>query len=145
MPPLASLVFPFDKVTIDRSLALYVGKNIKQKASVRAITPFGDALGIQIMDEGVENTEQFESGKMPALRCRDFLRCAGRGPETSRNHPATAHAVFVKERLRMLTPAGNPTAGRGFTTGTVFFPRLQQGAAITRSKLARPARQAAAR
>ena len=52
--------FPFDKIKIDRSLAVSAGKNIKQKAIVRAITALGDTLGIRIMGEGVENTEQLE-------------------------------------------------------------------------------------
>lgn len=52
--------FPFDKVKIDRSFVEDLGQAGNAHAVVRAITTLADALGMDTLAEGVEETEQLE-------------------------------------------------------------------------------------
>ena len=52
--------FPFDKVKIDRSFVEDLGRTGNAHAVVRAITTLADALGMDTLAEGVEESEQLE-------------------------------------------------------------------------------------
>jgi predicted signal transduction protein with EAL and GGDEF domain len=50
--------FPFDKIKIDRSFIQELATREDSMAIVRAVTGLGKSLGISIVAEGVETTEQ---------------------------------------------------------------------------------------
>jgi EAL domain-containing protein (putative c-di-GMP-specific phosphodiesterase class I) len=50
--------FPFDKIKIDRSFVHELATREDSMAIVRAVTGLGKSLGISIVAEGVETTEQ---------------------------------------------------------------------------------------
>jgi diguanylate cyclase (GGDEF)-like protein len=52
--------FPFDKIKIDRSFISELGQNRDCAAIVKAVAGIGQALGIAITAEGVENRAQFD-------------------------------------------------------------------------------------
>ena len=52
--------FPFDKVKIDRSFVEDLASGGNAHAVIRAITTLADALGMQTLAEGVEDTEQLD-------------------------------------------------------------------------------------
>ncbi len=53
--------FPFDTIKIDRSL---VGRNVKQRAIVRAIAMLGRELGISTLAEGIETEEALANANL---------------------------------------------------------------------------------
>ena len=50
--------FAFDKIKIDRSFTVQIGKAGKGAAIVKAVIGLGDALGLAVVAEGVETAEQ---------------------------------------------------------------------------------------
>lgn len=51
-------VFPFDKIKIDRTFVINLGRNPQSAAIIRAVIGLGHGLGIPIVAEGVETQEQ---------------------------------------------------------------------------------------
>ena len=52
--------FPFDKIKLDRSFMVEVGRDDQAKAIVRAILALGKSLSIPVLAEGVETVEQMD-------------------------------------------------------------------------------------
>jgi diguanylate cyclase (GGDEF)-like protein len=50
--------FPFDKIKIDRAFVVNLGRNPQSAAIIRAVIDLGHGLGMSIIAEGVETTEQ---------------------------------------------------------------------------------------
>jgi diguanylate cyclase (GGDEF)-like protein/PAS domain S-box-containing protein len=50
--------FPFDKIKIDRTFVMNLGRNPQSAAIVRAVIDLGHGLGMSIVAEGVETQEQ---------------------------------------------------------------------------------------
>ncbi len=80
--------FPFDKIKIDRTFVMNLGRNPQSAAIIRAIVGLGDGLDILIVAEGVETQEQL-----------DFLRKVNcntiQGYFTGRPGPIAQHAASV--------------------------------------------------
>ena len=80
--------FPFDKIKIDRTFVMNLGRNPQSAAIIRAIVGLGEGLDILIVAEGVETQEQL-----------DFLRqvnCSTiQGYFTGRPGPIHQYAVAV--------------------------------------------------
>jgi len=53
-------MFPFDKVKIDRSFVQDMIDNPQARAIVRSVIGLGRGLGVPVLAEGVETTEQLE-------------------------------------------------------------------------------------
>jgi diguanylate cyclase (GGDEF)-like protein len=53
--------FPFDKVKIDQSFVRDLSTDASARAVVRAITALADALGMETLAEGVEDSEQYDA------------------------------------------------------------------------------------
>ncbi|MEW6767378.1 MAG: EAL domain-containing protein [Pseudomonadota bacterium] len=52
--------FPFDKIKIDRTFVMNLGRNPQSAAIIRAIVGLGEGLNILIVAEGVETQEQLD-------------------------------------------------------------------------------------
>ncbi|WP_289014703.1 aldolase/citrate lyase family protein, partial [uncultured Methylobacterium sp.] len=52
--------FPFDKIKIDRTFVMNLGRNPQSAAIIRAIGGLGEGLNILIVAEGVETQEQLD-------------------------------------------------------------------------------------
>jgi diguanylate cyclase (GGDEF)-like protein/PAS domain S-box-containing protein len=52
--------FPFDKIKIDRTFVINLGRNPQSAAIIRAVIGLGHGLGIPIVAEGVENQDQLD-------------------------------------------------------------------------------------
>lgn len=80
--------FPFDKIKIDRTFVMNLGRNPQSAAIIRAIVGLGEGLDILIVAEGVETQEQL-----------DFLRqinCSSiQGYLTGRPGPILQYAACV--------------------------------------------------
>ena len=80
--------FPFDKIKIDRTFVMNLGRNPQSAAIIRAIVGLGEGLDILIVAEGVETQDQL-----------DFLRqvnCSTiQGYFTGRPGPIHQYAVCV--------------------------------------------------
>lgn len=50
--------FPFDKIKLDRSFVVRLGISVEATAFIRAIVTLGHSLGMQVLAEGVETSEQ---------------------------------------------------------------------------------------
>ena len=50
--------FPFDKIKIDRTFVMNLGRNPQSAAIIRAVIGLGRGLEISIIAEGVETAEQ---------------------------------------------------------------------------------------
>ena len=59
--------FPIDTVKMDRSFVHDLAHGAGDAALVRSVLELGDALGMQIIAEGIETTKQLES--LSTLRC----------------------------------------------------------------------------
>ncbi len=90
--------FPFDKIKIDQSFVRDVDTNDGSKAIVRAITQLGRALGIAVVAEGIETTEQLAGIK--AEGCAE-----GQGFLFSRPCPAEAVRETIVRINRLNPPA----------------------------------------
>ncbi len=60
--------FPFDKIKIDRTFVMNLGRNPQSAAIIRAIAGLGEGLNILIVAEGVETQEQLDF--LRQINCR---------------------------------------------------------------------------
>ncbi|MEZ5863645.1 MAG: EAL domain-containing protein [Geminicoccaceae bacterium] len=90
--------FPFDKIKIDRSFVMDLGKRGNGAAIVKAVVGIGESLGMTICAEGVETIEQ-----------RRFLEQAGcheaQGYYFAKPMPLAQLAGFLAEPTTVLAPA----------------------------------------
>jgi len=90
--------FPFDKIKIDRSFVMDLGKRGNGAAIVKAVVGIGESLGMTICAEGVETIEQ-----------RRFLEQAGcheaQGYYFAKPMPLAQLTGFLAEPTTVLAPA----------------------------------------
>lgn len=76
--------FPFDKIKIDGSFVKSVDANASAATIVRAVLGLGRGLGLPVLAEGVETSEELQFGRLrrgaglsarPAVGHRDIPRC----------------------------------------------------------------------
>lgn len=95
--------FPFDVLKVDRSFVRDIGVNATANALIQSLVSLGDALGLSVIAEGIENEDQLKLLRL--VQC-EFVQ----GFMISR--PVSANdidALIVEAELGRGTPAG---AGR---------------------------------
>lgn len=85
--------FPFDKIKLDRAFTLGIETDAQSKAILRAVVAMGKSLGIPVLAEGVETSEQLSILRDEGCdQAQGFL--LGRpGPDTPRTAPPKAYAA----------------------------------------------------
>ena len=80
--------FPFDKIKIDRTFVMNLGRNPQSAAIIRAIVGLGEGLDILIVAEGVETQEQLDF--LRQVNCRTI-----QGYFTGKPGPIAQYATSV--------------------------------------------------
>ena len=80
--------FPFDKIKIDRTFVMNLGRNPQSAAIIRAIVGLGEGLNILIVAEGVETQEQLDF--LRQVNCRTI-----QGYFTGKPGPISQYAASV--------------------------------------------------
>jgi diguanylate cyclase len=82
--------FPFDKIKIDRSFIQAVGQNERADSIFRAVAGMGKALGVPVLVEGIETSEQLQFAQ--ALDCDEVQGYLHGRPMPERNIERAAGA-----------------------------------------------------
>jgi diguanylate cyclase (GGDEF)-like protein len=100
--------FPFDKIKIDRSFVVELGKKKDGLAIVHAVTDLGSRLGMITTAEGVETEEQLES--LRTTGCNQVQGYLFSRPRPAKDIPALLQELMPREfRSRAAVHAGERT------------------------------------
>ncbi len=111
--------FPFDILKVDRSFVRDIGINATANALIQSLVSLGDALGLSVIAEGIENEDQLKLLRL--IQC-EFVQ----GFMISRPVPANEiDALIVESEARLGTPAGGGHAGRAPGRRPELKPRFR--------------------
>lgn len=110
--------FPFDKIKIDRSFINTVGQSERADSIFRAVAGMGRALGVPVLVEGIETTEQL-----------DFAREHGCEEVQGYYHGRPVPEADAREFIDALANGTVQLGAGGFASASVKEPAGSEAAA----------------
>jgi diguanylate cyclase (GGDEF)-like protein len=108
---------PIHEVKIDKSFVQRIAVDHRDRAVVRSAVQLGHALDLEVVAEGVEDSETY------AHLTREGCNVV-QGYYVSRPLPADEFITWLRERPAKIVLPGTPVAGPGPGPGNVVYPRF---------------------